>query len=52
MLNFPLTGGGGTVPRKMALMMTLKKGSMAFTVCVNDTATCFSKGSILDESSE
>jgi hypothetical protein len=24
----------------MALMMTLKKGSIALTVCVNDTATC------------
>ena len=33
------TGSGGTVPRKMALMMTEKKGSIALTVCVNDTAT-------------
>lgn len=33
------TGIVGTEPRKMKDMMTLKKGSRALTVCVNETAT-------------
>ena len=33
------TGTGGTSPRKIADMITLKNGSIALTVCVNETAT-------------